>query len=289
MFDFPPLFTATDNFSQKWQKRFMRAQKIQLMSLILAALGGSTSWIITEDFKLSAFITIIGLLGALITKLYLVAYTPEKKWYNGRAAAESIKTLSWKYVAGAKPFEKTKSDPKVERLFLARVSEILATVPTLDEPSLGGKQLTDSMKSEREKDFAHRKQYYMTSRIDDQQTWYSNKSSFNAKRSNLWSIFLLVFEALAIVLAILRFSDVIELDLGGLTATIVAAGISWIQSKQYETLSQSYAVTAQELARVSSSLESTNEKKWAVNVEQAEEAISREHTLWLASHASSNK
>lgn len=284
MLEFPPLFTATDTFSQKWQRRFLWAHKIQLISLILAALGGSTSWVVTGDFKLSAFITIIGLLGALTAKIYLVAYTPEKKWYNGRAAAESIKTLSWKYIAGAKPFEKVKTEAKVERLFLSRVSEILATVPTLDEPSIGRKQLTKSMKFERSKDFADRKQYYMTNRIDDQNTWYSKKSAFNAKRSNLWSILLLIFEAVAIVLAMLRFSGMTDIDFGGLTATIVAAGISWVQSKQYETLSQSYSVTAQELARVSSSLESTTESKWAINVEQAEEAISREHTLWVASH-----
>lgn len=284
MFNLPSLFTATDEYSQKWQKRFLRAQKAQLSFLILAAIGGSTSWVLSQDFKLSAFITMIALVCAVSIKLYLIANTPEKKWYNGRAAAESIKTLSWEYVSGATPFEKTKSKTVVEQLFLSRVGEILATVPTLDQPSIGLRQLTKSMKDERKKSFTNRKSYYITNRIEDQITWYSNKSSFNSRRSSVWSFVLLSLEVIAIVLATLRFAGIIELDLAGVTATIVAAGISWIQSKQYETLSQSYSVTAQELARVGSLLETTNERDWPTSVEQAEEAISREHTLWLASH-----
>lgn len=284
MFNLPSLFTATDEYSQKWQKRFLRAQKGQLALLILAALGGSTSWVLCKSFELSAFITMLSLLGAVFIRLYLVTNTPEKKWYNGRAAAESIKTLSWKFVSGATPFEKTKRDSDVQRLFLSRVSEILATVPTLDQPSVGARQLTKSMKDERKKSFKDRKSYYIANRIEDQITWYNNKSTFNSKRSSLWGGSLLVVEIFAIILAILRFANIIELDLAGVTATVVAAGISWIQSKQYETLSQSYAVTAQELARVGSLLDSTGQRDWPTNVEQAEEAISREHTLWLASH-----
>ena len=284
MFNLPSLFTATDEYSQKWQKRFLRAQKAQLIFLILAALGGSTSWVPCGNFRLSALITMIALVCAAFIKLYLVTNTPEKKWYNGRAAAESIKTLSWEYVSGAIPFEKTKDKTLVERLFLSRVGEILATVPTLDQPSIGLRQLTKSMKDERKKSFTDRKSYYITNRIEDQITWYSNKSSFNSRRSSLWSVLLLALEIGAIVLASLRFAGILELDLAGVTATVVAAGISWIQSKQYETLSQSYSVTAQELARVGSLLETTNERDWPTSVEQAEEAISREHTLWLASH-----
>ena len=284
MFNLPSLFKATDDYSQKWQKKFLLAQKAQLVCLILAAIGGSTSWVISQDFRLSAFITMIALLCAVFVKIYLLANTPEKKWYNGRAAAESIKTLSWKFVAGGAPFEKTKTKTAVEQLFLSRVGEILATVPTLNEPTVGVRQLTKSMKDERNKSFTDRKAYYITNRVEDQMTWYSKKSSFNSRRSSLWSGLLISLEVLAIILAILRFAGVIELDLAGVTATIVAAGISWIQSKQYETLAQSYSVTAQELARVGSLLDTTNERDWPINVEQAEEAISREHTLWLASH-----
>lgn len=284
MFSLPSLFKATDSYSQKWQKRFLRAQKAQLALLILAAIGGSTSWVIYEDFKFSAFITTISLICAVSVKLYLLTSTPEKKWYNGRAAAESIKTLSWKFAVGGAPFEKAKGKNIVEQLFLSRVGEILATVPTLDEPSVGTRQLTKSMNDERSKSFTDRKSYYITNRIEDQIAWYSNKSSYNSRRSSLWSGLLITLEVIAIILAILRFAGIIEIDLAGVTATIVAAGISWIQSKQYETLAQSYSVTAQELARVGSVLEAANEREWPNSVEQAEEAISREHTLWLASH-----
>jgi hypothetical protein len=49
-------------------------------------------------------------------------------------------------------------------------------------------------------------------------------------------------------------------------------------------LSTASGVTSQELAAVASELEAlTDERLWAQFVAEAEEAISREHTLWRAS------
>ncbi|MCV5359976.1 DUF4231 domain-containing protein, partial [Escherichia coli] len=37
--------------------------------------------------------------------VYLFSVRPEKLWYGGRAVAESIKTITWRYVCRAEPFQ----------------------------------------------------------------------------------------------------------------------------------------------------------------------------------------
>ncbi|KQP29325.1 hypothetical protein ASF38_00685 [Aeromicrobium sp. Leaf272] len=77
--------------------------------------------------------------------------------------------------------------------------------------------------------------------------------------------------------------DVVRIDLVGLIAAGAATMTSWSQAKQYSTLATAYGITAQELATIKSEIDSVPESEWADYVGQAEEAISREHTLWRAS------
>ena len=59
---------------------------------------------------------------------------------------------------------------------------------------------------------------------------------------------------------------------------------AWLQTKQHQTLATAYTVTALELASVRSKIAyQNNEADWAKFVSDAEEAFSREHTLWKAS------
>ena len=229
----------------------------------------------------------VALVIAVGVRFYIATNKPERKWYNGRAAAESIKTLAWKYTQRAIPFPTSMTPKEADDLFIARLKEVLATAPKLDEPvtTTNTKQITDEMRELRAKSLSKRKAYYIKSRVDDQVTWYSGKATFNAGRSESWSIAIVVLEISAIFLAIMRFAGIFEFDSSGILATAASGAVAWLQSRQHESLAQSYSVTSQELAAVSSVLnQTTTESDWATKIEQAEEAISREHTLWIASH-----
>lgn len=285
-FKLPALFESSDRYAARWQKRFLICQKIQIASLIAAAIGGATAWAY-KDFRISACITVVALIVAISVRFYIATNKPERKWYNGRAAAESIKTLAWKYTQRAIPFPTTLSTKEADELFLSRIEEVLATAPKLDEPvpSTNTKQITDDMRELRAEPLSKRKAYYIKLRVDDQVSWYSGKASFNAGRSDSWTIAIVVLEASAIILAAFRFAGSFEFDSSGILATAASGAVAWLQSRQHESLAQSYSVTSQELAAVSSVLNQvTTESDWATKVEQAEEAISREHTLWIASH-----
>ena len=69
----------------------------------------------------------------------------------------------------------------------------------------------------------------------------------------------------------------------GLFTTISASGLSWLQVKQHQELKQAYTTAAQELNFILSlSDEIDTENAFSKFVLDSENAISREHTLWLA-------
>jgi hypothetical protein len=76
------------------------------------------------------------------------------------------------------------------------------------------------------------------------------------------------------------------LEFLGLAATLLVTVFALLRLNQYETLARAYHITAIELHTISQSLASVEtEDEWSRFVADAEEAISREHTLWLASYS----
>lgn len=95
---------------------------------------------------------------------------------------------------------------------------------------------------------------------------------------------MLAIEVAGLIFGILKAVGVIEGDLLTFSGVILATIVAWTQTKQYRTLATAYTVTALELASVQSKITNQfNESEWAKFVNDAEEAFSREHTLWKAS------
>jgi hypothetical protein len=82
----------------------------------------------------------------------------------------------------------------------------------------------------------------------------------------------------------------ISFDLLGFLAASAGGAMAWIEGKQHRNLATAYGIASQELASIASELAMLNsEERWAAFVGQAEEAISREHTLWRASRGMSDR
>ena len=286
--DFPAVYRATDKNSLDAQRRLLVATKIRLVSLVgAAAFGVLTATKTFED--LGPILAAISFGCALVTELYLQKTRPDRTWYDGRAGAESAKTLTWRFVVGGRPFGKEEmSDSDAEMLLLERLREIVQSLKgvALVPPSTGFEQITEVMRNLRALSLGERRQEYLTGRIGDQRDWYASKAHWNDSRANTWMIGLGTGEAAGLTGAVLMAANVVEIDILGLVAAILAAGAAWIQTKQYQNLASAYAVASHELADISSQAErAATEAEWADFVDQAEEAISREHTMWRASRA----
>jgi hypothetical protein len=114
--------------------------------------------------------------------------------------------------------------------------------------------------------------------------WYSNKAKWNSTRARQWTIVLIASEFLGAASGALVAAGILGFDAMGICAAVAATVTAWVQAKHHQNLTTAYSITHQELASISSEVDLVeDEDDWAVFVGQAEEAISREHTLWRAS------
>ena len=286
--DLPPLYHAADRTSTEAQKLFLRLTRGRLLSLIGAAFFGVFTWkwgVSGVDWSgvVAAFCFAL----ALFVELFLYRVKPEQTWYQARAVSESVKLLSWKYAVGGEPFNIAgDAEPGVNDLFLGRLNSLFEVVKNLDfiAPASSEAQISQKMRDVRASALAERKATYEKGRIADQQDWYQAKATWNRERAGGWTLSMLFFEVAGFAGGFLKALGVIEGDLLTLSTIVVASITAWLQTKQHRTLATAYAVAAIELASVRAKIADQNsEAGWAKFVSDAEEAISREHTLWKAS------
>lgn len=280
---YPALQESADAASLLGQKQFLNALRIRLGGLLLATVGGgvflSLGWV-----RLGGWVALVGFLTALLTEWYTSATKPDRAWYEGRAAAESTKTLAWRYAVRGEPFQES-SRATVDRDFVNSVGDVLSDLKDVDLASaVASEQITPKMREIRRSNFDQRRATYREGRVENQRAWYAKKSEDNRRIGHRWGVLVVAVEGLGVLSGVVIVANGVTVDMLGVFAATAATVTAWTQAKQYKTLGTAYGVTAQELAGVKSELDALeDESVWAKFVGQAEEAISREHTLWRAS------
>jgi hypothetical protein len=281
----PAVFVGADRLSLDAQGETKRLVSIELRLAIVATLSGLASWRVgAADLDLLALVGTIAFAVVFGLTLYRAQRHPEETWYLGRAQAESVKTLSWRFAVGGDPFPVTLSSADAEAALLDRFQ---AVVDFVGERGLravpeGSRQLPASLRNARTGGFLERKDLYLVGRLRDQSGWYERSSAAAGKRATQWTWAAGVAAACGFVAGLVRFFGPWDLDMLGLAAAAFGSTSAWIQLNQFRTLETSYAVAQQELLIIIERLESVSEDKWALFVSDAEDAISREHSMWLA-------
>ena len=127
--DLPPLYRASDHASMSAQSGFLTATKGRLVLILAAAVLGGMSWRVTADgVDIAGVLAACAFFLAMMSEIYLLTVKPEKAWYEGRAAAESVKTLSWRYAVGGAPLSITVARKEADALFLQALQETLQTL-----------------------------------------------------------------------------------------------------------------------------------------------------------------
>jgi hypothetical protein len=288
--DFPALFRSADRESQRAQRSYLTSLRVRLGSLVVAAFGGALTLTTTGGFQVGGGLAFLAFACALGAELFLATTSPLTTWYEGRAAAESAKTLAWRYMVRAEPFEV--DDVDVDKQFHAQTYSLLQDLRSIslgtEEPA--AQQITDKMRHVRALDFNERRQVYFADRIADQQRWYSEKARWNDRRARGWVLVSIVLEIAGLIGGALKAFGWINFDLLGFLAAAAGGVMAWIEAKQHRNLATAYGIASQELASIASELPTLHsEDRWAAFVAQAEEAISREHTLWRASRGLSDR
>ena len=280
--DLPELWAFADRESGKGQKLALRLVIGKAGGGVVAAFGGFIS-ICELGSEVGAWLILIGFVAALSSEILSWTYRPDQTWYDGRAAAESIKTLAWRYSVCADPFPVTLPEIEAQKRLRDRVYAVTSELSDILVFAGEGPVATSAMNDLRTQSFDVRKRNYIEGRTKDQQRWYAQKARFNRNRSLAWRTALIITEVAAVTLALGRIAGGWSIDFAGLLGAMIAAGAAWVAIKQFSTLAAAYSIASNELSIQAEVLASVEECAWAHEAADAEEAISREHTTWVAS------
>jgi len=277
--DLPDLHDGANQASLRGQTLFLRATWLKLVVACTAA--GVSAIPVDEDYHrvLTSFVGVC-FLAVLVVEAFVWATKPERDWYDGRALAESTKTMAWRYAVGAAPY--AQADPTARARFVNDLKQLLKDAPETGVHPSQKEPISVAMERVRAGSLEERREVYLRDRLEDQRRWYAAKADRNRTRATQWRIFLLAFEGLAILGAFTG-----HVGAAGFIAAIVAAGAAWMGIRQHENTKRAYTFATHELAIAGNELRMvTDEERWTEAAADAEEAVSREHTMWRASRSS---
>ena len=286
-------FAMADETAGWGQRVHLRLTRFELALLVLGAASAFISVRVGDDGPdLGGVAAAVLFTGSLALRAYRMTVRPTAVWQDGRAAAESIKTLCWRYAACSRTFPAHLDAARADELFVERLREILGGIRDLAvvHPVGGSReQITPWMRTTRSASIEQRRHSYEQARIDDQQRWYTARAGQNRRSAHRWSLLVLAFEVFGVLAGILKAFDLVELDwstgdLVGLAAALGAAATAWAQTRQYSTLASAYRIAEEELSAIRAMVPHVRtESEWEEFVDSTEAAISREHTMWRAS------
>lgn len=286
--EFPNYFQASDSASLKAQRNYLNITRIDLLSMILASAMAIYNYQSTQSKLLVYVISGLLLLVGLILTIILKTKKYEDIWYQGRALAESCKTLTWRFVCCSEYFENCLDISEAKKRFVERIKELSNEFKELsiamNSKTLNLPIISDKMIEIRAYDLQKRKDYYIQNRIEDQKKWYADKAEYNSEKYNFWFWCVIVSQAISLISIVFLIANPdSNWNFVGLLTTISASALSWLQLRQHQELKQAYTTATQELNFIVTLTDQiTTEDSFSKFVLDSENAVSREHTLWLA-------
>lgn len=286
--DFPNYYRAADRASIKSQKAYLNIIRIDLIAMIIAALLAIYSFQdVSQKFWIYSFTGLFLFIGLILT-IILKSKKYEDIWYQGRALAESCKTLTWRFITCSEYFDHSLDLNTAKERFIVRIREVANEFKDLSK-SMNSKLLnqeivTSKMVELRSLSMDERKSYYIKKRIEDQQEWYSKKAKWNKDRYNLWFWVIISSQFFALLSVVILMNNLeSNWNVVGLLTTIASSAISWLQIRQHQEQKQAYTTASEELNFIKElSYNVSSEEELSEFILDSENAISREHTLWLA-------
>ena len=287
---FAGIFTMADQASLSGQRRQLRMLRFELGTVLVGAFLGAI------DDRTPRIISAVAFVMAIVMRATRASNNPIADWHQGRAAAESVKTLCWRYAVCANPFGREIDDAEVDREFVQRLDDIMADLSglhVLPPSEMADEQVTTWMRESRARPLTERQDLYKVERIDDQRHWYTAKAREAAVKSQRWGLTVLLMECAGAAMAVVSLGNMSGFGpfgpgtLLGVIAALIAAATAWTQAKQFSNLAAAYTIAHQELTSIRGLLSRPmeDEAQWSSFVDSAEGAISREHTMWRAARA----
>jgi hypothetical protein len=285
--EMPQLFRAADAASIDGQRAYLGWTRARLAAVVAGALCGVTSWRVGEGhIDLLGLGAVVFFVVAILAEVRLWQQHPERVWYDGRAVAESTKTSAWKFAVGGEPFPMSMNGHDATNAFIDILASFRRQFPDLKLEAVTGNNVQDWMTTLRTASLDDRRRRYVEDRLLHQQTWYAKMAKENADKAKRWRRLLLALEILGLIAALTETLTETGLYITPSIAAAIGAIAAWLGAKQHDQLAKAYAITVSDLgAALDKVRAAVSEVDWAREMNDAEDAISREHTLWLASRS----
>lgn len=273
---YPSVFYKADSCAHRYELLNFLFLAIQLSSSVaISVVTLLSSYGISHDWIISIFL--IALLGATLLSFYGRFIN---KWYLFRALAESTKTITWRFVMCAPPFESTEEDAR--RLFLSRVKLMLDEYKSSLSSLSWNKDdsfITDEMIQIRGMNSLKKKQLYMSERVEEQQKWYSSKAKNNKRGRDITTGIVVLCIIISFIILYVNVPQVNNLICVAIMLCISC--LSWMDAKRYKELYSSYSWTVKDLNLLMDEYKNSC-RDISSCVADAENAFSREHSSWLS-------
>lgn len=304
--EYPSIFHAADRASATRQREFVRLMMGQLVLLLVVTVFTNFASAGVFPDRVANALGIISASSMFITlgvAFFLRYNNPDERWFQCRALAENTKSLAWLYAMGASiPGPSGGSD---DERFIAAVGEVrrrlTRTRNCLAEEGVGTDWVTPWMRKLRTSPIADRLAAIRAHRIGDQCAWYDRKSKFNASRDSLFHGIIFAVEILALagaawlvarLISKPEIDAIFQINAAAILATVSASLIAWTQFRKYGDLVSTYSIAADDLRLIDAAAASLESRLGTLSpdaaqaefrsiVERAENAISREHSMWL--------
>jgi len=287
--DLPALFHLADSSAVKKQRAYYGVLLLQLGLFLLFAIltlfaKGNPALILIQIITLTTIFAIA---------IYLLVSKSMAQWYSFRALAESVKTLSWRFMTKTSPFTEA-DEEKARAEFDARLTELCTQDPELKtvlgmweaDPRL--RLIPQKMVDLRDTTSEQRWELYRTWRVHDQFQWYQRKSLRNKRRYLAFTAAYVLSLFFAIILLILNYVIASNVTLPfDVLVTLASAFLTWIQAKRFSELASTYHQTSREIEHLALyEPPEITDAALSEFVQNTENAFSREHTTWFARKSS---
>lgn len=286
---FPAAFHHADRSAVRYQKRYRR------MILVVAAVSAASCLAEFIPF-LRARVFVVVLL--MSSQLCWIAFNSHlgwnQKWYQSRALAESVKTLTWRFVVCGAPFGAEKSLEQA-RIELSRsVTETMRAIKAdevLDPRELPITEDMSELERVRGLSLDLRQRLYLDNRLRDQEVWYAKKARELENRRRFINSCgtLSSLAALLLAMVLVASPSLFRISIVSFFASITLGSLAIGQSLNLATDIRAYQVTHYEIKSILGQELPSSDSEWAMWVDDSEEALSREHVMWLASRSTVKK
>lgn len=287
---FPARFHLEDATAAAHQRRHrVTLVAVGVVAILLEVISWWSNLVVSGNwFWVSRTISVVVILVLGFEVVMSASSKTEVPWYEARAAAESIKTVYWRYLMRAEPFGAELERSESENLLFERIEAVLTGLGKSagERESIIEKSVLDWAWGVRNLPLAERVAMYVRERIEDQARWYEGKSRALDRYARRASriVVLAVTAALALSIGAFRFSasgswSEVSLEIG-----VVVFGYAAI--RRFNRDARVYAFTLEEIRDAASRIPpNLTQFEWVSLVDEIEEVFSREHVTWQASHS----